>query len=164
MKKLVVVMMMALGLSVNAQKNDGQTALGNLVIEANTGAFSTGNTGFALTSIDGNTVWSMGLDCGYFAANDLAIKTGFGYSDVGRDVISYKIGLEYYILSKIPVGIDYTGNSFDGGSTDFIGLQGGYAVFLSEHVSLKPTLRYNFGLEEGQKGAFQGLIGFALYF
>ena len=165
MKKLLVVAMMAFGLAVNAQESNGQTSKGKFVIEANTGSASTGNTSFSLASSDGNTAWAVGLDGGYFVMDNLAVKAGLGYADSGvSDVFTYKVGAEYYIMGNIPVGVDFTGSSFSGGSTNWIGLQGGYALFLGEHVSVKPAVRYNIGLEDGQNGVFQGLVGFALYF
>lgn len=166
MKKLLVAAMMVFGLAANAQETtSSQTAQGKFVIEANTGSNATGNTSFSLLSSDGNTAWSVGAEGGYFVIDDLAVKAGLGYVDNGTsDAFRYKIGAEYYILGKIPVGVDFTGSSYTFGSINWLGLQGGYAYFLGENVSIKPALRYNIGLEEGQKGAFQGLIGFALYF
>ncbi len=166
MKKLLVAAMMVFGLAANAQETtSSQTAKGKFVIEANTGSATTGNTSFSLTSVDGNTAWSVGAEGGYFVIDDLAVKAGLGYGDNGTsDSFNYKIGAEYYILGQIPVGVDFTGSSYTGGSTNWLGLQGGYAYFLGENVSIKPAVRYNIGLEDGQKGQFQGLIGFALYF
>ncbi|CAM1370523.1 hypothetical protein [Tenacibaculum xiamenense] len=166
MKKLLVAAMMVFGLAANAQESSSsQTAQGKFVIEANTGSATTGSTSFSLASVDGNTAWSVGLDGGYFVIDDLAVKAGLGYTDTGAaDRFNYKIGAEYYILGQIPVGVDFTGSSYTGGSTNWLGLQGGYAYFLGENVSIKPAVRYNIGLEDGQEGVFQGLIGFALYF
>lgn len=166
MKKLLVVAMMVFGLAANAQETtSSQTAQGKIVIEANTGSATIGNTSFSLTSSNGNTAWSVGAEGGYFVIDDLAVKAGLGYGDNGTtDSFRYKIGAEYYIIGQIPVGVDFTGSSYTGGSTNWLGLQGGYAYFLGENLSIKPALRYNIGLEDGQKGVFQGLIGFALYF
>lgn len=165
MKKLLLVAMMAFGLTANAQETKSQTSKGKFVIEANTGAATTGSTAFSLTSVDGNTMWNVGLDGGYFVMDNLAVKAGLGYGDTGEsDAFSYKIGAEYYINGQIPVEVDFTGTSFTGNSVNWLGLQAGYAWFLGEHVSVKPAVRYNIGLEDGQKGAFQGLIGFSLFF
>ncbi|SEB42891.1 hypothetical protein SAMN04489761_0657 [Tenacibaculum sp. MAR_2009_124] len=169
MKKLLVAAMMVFGLAANAQETtSSQTAQGKFVIEANTGSATTGSTAFSFSSQDGYTAWSIGAEGGYFVIDDLAVKAGLGFASNDNpfesDQFTYKIGAEYYILGNIPVGVDFTGTSVTGGSVNWIGLQGGYAYFLGENVSIKPAVRYNIGLEDGQKGQFQGLIGFALYF
>lgn len=174
MKKIIlsVVLVFAFGL-VNAQdkkvsSNGGQTAEGKWLIEANTGSWATGNTSFSLLSVDGgNTAWSVGLEGGYFVVKDLAIKAGLGYSDDGGgyNPFSYKIGVKYYIVSQFPVGVDFTGTSSDGTSANWIGIQGGYALFIGENVSIEPAIRYNATLDNNKAdNAFQGLIGFVLHF
>ncbi|RKF03936.1 hypothetical protein C8N26_1567 [Tenacibaculum lutimaris] len=165
-KLLLVIAMVAAGFTANAQEANGQTAKGKWLIEANTGSWTTGNTSFSLRSIDGNTAWSIGAEGGYFVADDLAVKVGLGFADDGFDSeFVYKVGAKYYIASQFPVGVDFTGVSPDGGdSVNFIGLQGGYAWFLGDNVSVEPALRYNVALKDGQEGAFQALIGFALHF
>ena len=164
MKKfLLTIAMVAFGFAANAQDDSGQTSKGKFVIEANTGSASTGNTAFSFFSQGGNSAWAVGLDGGYFFMDDLAVKAGLGYNDAS-EAFAYKIGAEYYIDGQFPVGVDFTGQSFTGGSINWVGLQAGYAYFLGENVSVKPALRYNIGLDEGQEGLFQGLIGFALYF
>ncbi|REH48834.1 hypothetical protein C7448_105114 [Tenacibaculum gallaicum] len=161
-KLLVVIAMVAVGFTANAQEANGQTAKGKWVIEANTGSATTGNTSFSLATSNGNTQWSLGLDGGYFVADDLAVKAGLGYQDNGfGDAFVYKIGAEYYIDSQFPVSVDFTGDT--NSDLRWLGLQAGYAWFLGENVSLKPAVRYNVGLDN-QDGVFQGLIGFALYF
>ena len=162
-KVLLVIAMVAAGFTANAQESNGQTTKGKWVIEANTGSASTGNTAFSFSSSDGNSAFAIGLDGGYFIQDNLAIKGGLGYEDV-TEGFTYKVGAEYYIAGQFPVGIDFTGTSYDAGSVNWLGLQAGYAYFLGENVAIKPALRYNIGLEDGQKGLFQGLIGFALYF
>lgn len=150
---------------VNAQE---QTAKGKWLIEANTGSWTTGNTSFSLTAVDGgNTAWSVGLEGGYFVAKDLAIKAGLGYSDNGSSYtpFSYKVGAKYYIASEFPVGIDFTGISGSGSNASWVGFQGGYAWFVSNTVSIEPAIRYNATLDKAKaNSAFQGLIGFALHF
>lgn len=159
MKKLLLIAMMAVGLTVTAQ--EGQTSKGKFVIEANTGSATTGNTSFSLASSNGTTNWSIGLDGGYFVMDDLAIKAGLGYLEVnGSDAFNYKIGAEYFILSKIPVSVDFTGST--GNDLKWLGLQAGYALFLADNIALKPAVRYNVGLDN-QDGVFQGLVGFSLF-
>ena len=113
MKKLFLLTALAVFgmMNVNAQdENGGQTSKGKWLVEANTG-FGTGHgadTGFRLTAFDGVTVWNVGLEGGYFVADDLAIKAGLGYgdSDLTDGVFSFKAGAKYYIDSKFPVQLD----------------------------------------------------------
>ncbi len=168
MKKIILsaIAVMAFGFA-NAQE---QTAKGKWLIEANT-AFGagTGNTAFSLTSTDGDTAWNIGAEGGYFVANNLAVKLGLGYGDDGFDssIFSYKIGAKYYVVNKIPVELSYTGVSIKDADDNpsFVGLQGGYAIFLGPNVSVEPGLRYNFTTDDKIAESFlQFNVGFALHF
>ena len=178
MKKLLLMAAVAVfGLSnVNAQDADASSALskGSIVVEANTGFGAgglghTANTGFGLTSIDGTTVWSIGGEAGYFVMDDLAVKVGLGYTDNdGSSIFSYKIGAKYYVASQFPIQVDYTGASFDGADENpsWIGLQGGYAWFVADNISIEPGLRYNISMNEDftDESILEFRIGFALHF
>lgn len=93
-----------------------------------------------------------------------------GYSDYDGDynVFAYKLGMKYYIIDQIPVGLDLTGASVKGLDENpfYLGVQGGYAWFPAKNVSIEPTLRYNVSLNDkyDDKGVFQGLIGFVFHF
>ncbi|WP_163398985.1 outer membrane beta-barrel protein [Flavobacterium fluviatile] len=168
MKKIILsaIAVMAFGFA-NAQE---QTAKGKWLIEANT-AFGagTGNTAFSLTSVDGETAWNVGAEGGYFVADNLAIKLGLGYGDDGFDssIFSYKIGAKYYVINKIPVELSYTGVSIKDADDNpsFVGLQGGYAIFLGPNVSIEPGIRYNVTTDDEIAESFlQFNVGFALHF
>lgn len=179
MKKLFFA---ALGVLVfsfsNAQDDNGGSALskGSWVIEANTGfggpntqAANSARTSFSLYSFDDTTVWSVGAEAGYFIADDLAIKIGLGYNDYdGINAFTYKLGAKYYIASQFPVQIDLTGASGDlfGEDPLWLGLQGGYAWFVADNVSIEPGIRYNVSMNEDftDEGVFELCIGFALHF
>lgn len=173
MKKLLLTaMLVAFGFTVSAQ--DGQTDEGKILIEANT-AFGGGhiaNTGFTLNSLsvgdNSVTSWGLGLEGGYFIMDDLAIKAGLGYADSGVEgadgLFSYKVGAKYYLMSQIPVQLDLSGNTPEGASPMWLGLQAGYAVFLGENVSLEPGLRYNYGIGDAEDvNVFQFNVGFAIH-
>lgn len=171
MKKMFFALLLSFGLtSMFAQ--DGFTALkkGSFAIEANTGTWMVGNTGFSLASSDGDTMWSIGLEGDYFVMDALAIKAGLGYTDYSGDsnAFAYKIGLKYYIINQIPVGLDFTGASIKDSKENpmYLGIQGGYAWFPAPNVSIEPTLRYNVTLNKDydDKGVFQGVIGFVFHF
>ncbi|ADV50143.1 hypothetical protein Celal_2865 [Cellulophaga algicola DSM 14237] len=176
MKKVFLIAAMALfGFGVQAQDevSGGQTDMGSWLIEANTGfgAAAASNTSFSLNSIDGDTSWSIGAEGGYFVADDLAVKVGLGYSDTTIGLLdyssfNYKIGAKYYISSMIPVQVDYAGASIKDADENpsYIGLQGGYAIFLGQNVSIEPGLRYNVALNDFYEDRLQFNVGFALHF
>lgn len=169
MKKIVLaaIAVMAFGFA-NAQE---QTAKGKWLIETNTafGATEVGNTGFRLSSSDSETVWSAGAEGGYFVIDNLALKAGLGYTDFGHSVnaFAYKVGAKYYLLDKFPLEASYTGASIKNADENpsYVGLQGGYAWFIGNNVSIEPGLRYNISLNDDYgKDVFQFNIGFALHF
>lgn len=170
MKKLLLTAFAVFAfVTVNAQDEDKGNALseGSWLIEINTGSWTTGSTAFSLTSIDGNTAWAAGGEAGYFVIDNLAIKAGLGYgdSDLADGTFVYKLGAKYYINGEFPVGVDFTGASTDGNNANWVGVQGGYAWFVADNVSIEPTVRYNITLDENKAdSAFQGLIGFVFHF
>ena len=170
MKKVLLIAAFALfGFGVQAQDGGGQTDKGSWLVEANTnfGAVAGSNTSFGLSSIDGETAWSLGAEGGYFVADDLAVKVGLGYADNGFSILTYKVGAKYYISSMIPVQVDFSGASIKDATENpsYVGLQGGYAIFLGENVSIEPGLRYNVSLNDDfYESALQFNIGFALHF
>ena len=166
MKKLLLLaVMMLFGLASNAQQenNTNQTAKGNYVIEVNTGSGTAGFTGFRFDST--NATWAAGLDGGYFTMKNLAIKVGLGYyyNNNLADSYNYKLGTEYYINGNIPVGVDLSGTFSRGRANNWLGVQAGYAYFLTKNVSIKPAIRYNMGFKNEQKSSLQGLIGFSIF-
>lgn len=173
MRKLFLVAVAALGFAFNANAQDGgATAKGSLLIEANTGfgAAHGANTGFYLSSRDGNTAWNIGAEGGYFIQDDLAVKAGLGYGDLGVDgvdgVFSFKAGAKYYINSMIPVQVDLNGSTGNDFTPLFVGLQGGYAFFLADNIAIEPGLRYDLDLNDDADGldTFSFNIGFSLFF
>ena len=177
MKKVLLIAMFAVGAVFQAKAQDGTpTAKGKYLIEANTGfgggglgVGHTANTSFGLVSIDGTTIWSIGAEGGYFVADDLAVKVGLGYTDTdGSNSFSYKLGAKYYINSSIPVQLDFTGASIKDLDENplWLGIQGGYAIFLNDFVSVEPGLRYNLSLNKDftEEGILEFRIGFALHF
>jgi hypothetical protein len=163
MKKIILTLTtIVTSVFCNAQDSktmsDGsQTAEGKWLIEANTN-FGTpvgSNTNFSYATENGNSIYNIGAEAGYFVIDDLAVKLGLGYGGMKNDVVdtnvfSYKIGAKYYIASQFPVQLDYSG----------------YAWFLGENVSIEPGIRYNVSLNQNYASSdtFQLNLGFALHF
>lgn len=167
--------MIAVGVTsfmVTAQ-DGGSTDQGSFLIEANTGFGGAGighsaNTSFGLTSSDGNTSWAIGTEAGYFIIDDLAIKAGLGFADSDfSSIFTYKLGAKYYVASSIPVQVDVTGGSIKDFEENplWLGIQGGYAIFLNDYVSIEPGIRYNLSLNKNftEDGIFEVRIGFAIH-
>ncbi|MEO1031909.1 MAG: hypothetical protein AAFX55_10925 [Bacteroidota bacterium] len=177
MKKLLLMAAVAVFgfTNLNAQDSEGgQTSEGTWLVEINTGfgESSTSNTGFALRSVDGTTAFSLGGEVGYFVIDDLALKAGLGYSDLGIDgldgTFNWKLGAKYYVASQFPVGVDVNGSSGNDVSPLWVGLQAGYAWFVADNVSIEPGIRYGIGLNEdagdGDFNVFGVNIGFNIFF
>ena len=172
MKKLFLVGALALFGAMNAQtakSSNGATAKGKWVIETNAGSplhYLGGSTAFSLTSVDGETIWNVGAEGGYFVADNFAVKAGLGYGDFGGDdLVTYRLGAQYYFNGNIPLGVDFTGFSKDGESVNYVGVEGGYAWFVAPNVAITPKLRYNITTDDNKApSSFQGLIGFSLFF
>ncbi|WP_299114151.1 hypothetical protein [uncultured Winogradskyella sp.] len=179
MKKLFFAVLTVFAFSFsNAQDEGGSaTSEGTWLIEANTGNAMLGSTSFMFASSDGTSQYNLGLDGGYFIADDLAIKAGLGFGGISPDVgdnvsaFSYRLGAKYYLGGEFPIGVDLTGASGDGaengaGETPlWLGLQGGYAWFVADNIAIEPGLRYNLSLNEDftDEGVFQFNIGFTLF-
>ena len=182
MKKIIlsIAAVFAFGVA-NAQDktdNGGQTAKGKWLIEANTGfgAITGANTSLGYSSQGDLKQMSIGAEGGYFVMDNLAIKVGLGYNSYDDGTFdgsgfAYKIGAKYYIMGNIPVQLDYTGASGDlykaGDETpSYVGIQGGYAIFLGQNVSIEPGIRYNASMNDNytKDGQFQLQVGFALHF
>jgi opacity protein-like surface antigen len=177
MKKFAIALVSLFVFAFSSYAQDGsQTAKGSWLVEANTGfgggdtGFAhTANTGFGLTSFGDTTIWSIGGEAGYFIEDNLAIKAGLGYSDFDiTSAFSYKLGAKYYVINIIPIQVDVTGASFKDVDENplWLGLQGGYAIFVSDQISIEPGLRYNLSLNKDftDEGIFEFRIGFALHF
>ena len=189
MKKLILIMaVVTMFGTANAQKKKpipvrkavtssssaNQTAEGKILIEANTGFGQAhpASTAISFSSTDGASDYNVGVEGGYFIMDDLAVKVGLGFGGNspkegdGTSRFSYKIGAKYYILSMIPVQLDYSGVKPKGDASSFLGIQAGYALFLGDNVSVEPGIRYNMTLNKdtAPKDTLEFNVGFALHF
>jgi len=149
MRKLTLMMLALvtfIGAQAQSEGNDGQTATGKWLIEANTGFDSVGGTGLQFRSRDGETFYNIGGEVGYFVMDDLAIKGGIAF---GGSSVEGSTSIE-----------DAEENP------SYLGIQAGYAWFLGDQVSIEPGLRYNSTLNDmaDPESNLQLNIGFALYF
>ncbi|MEY4038163.1 MAG: hypothetical protein RIR67_473, partial [Bacteroidota bacterium] len=94
MKKIILTLTtIVTSVFCNAQDSktmsDGsQTAEGKWLIEANTN-FGTpvgSNTNFSYATENGNSIYNIGAEAGYFVIDDLAVKLGLGYGGMKNDI------------------------------------------------------------------------------
>lgn len=83
-------------------------------------------------------------------------------------ILSYKVGLKYYLLEKFPLQVDFSGTSVSNYNYE-VGFQAGYALFLGEkkNVSIEPGIRYSIPLSNKVgtiDDQFQFNVGFAYHF
>lgn len=155
---------------------------GNLLFEVGTSAFVENtikhgaSTGFNLFSSDGTTFFSVGAEGGYFVQDNTALKFGLGYTDLEEiSFLTYKFGFKHYAGGNVPLQVDVTGatnedQDFGFGSVDvpdplWLGLQLGYAAFLTDDIAFEPTLRYNVSLNKDytDEGIFEMKFNFVIF-
>lgn len=182
MKKFILIITLAL-FSINSNGQDGPSlSKGSWLLEANTG-FGGGNagvahsaqTGFGFLSVDGTSIFSVGGEAGVFISDNLALKFGLGINGTkvdgedGVTALTYKFGAKYYAGGQFPLQIDITGASgedvYGEENPLWLGLQGGYAIFISDSVSIEPGLRYNISMNEdfSDEGVFELRVGFVVH-
>jgi len=176
MKKLLLSAVVGLMMTIAA---NAQIEQGRIQIETGFSPFTEGlqrgsTTGLALFSVNGTTLWSVGFEGGYFIQENLALKAGFGYIDFDSEgSFSYKIGAKYYVVGVVPLQLDITGatrEDIEFGGLEFenpdplwLGLQAGYAIFLTDNISFEPSARYNISLntDAAENNIFELRMGFA---
>ena len=148
------------------------TSKGSFLIEVNTGfgEVSMANTSLIFRSGEGGEEWAAGGEAGYFVLDNLALKAGVGFSDLGgADNVSgefhWKLGAKYYVGGRFPVQIDLNGSRrtygddpdnnpdtppvFTPNATPlWLGFQGAYAWMIAKNVSVEPGLRYGISLND----------------
>tara|TARA_B110000093_G_C12731425_1_gene310499 strand:- start:106 stop:612 length:507 start_codon:yes stop_codon:yes gene_type:complete len=168
MKKLLLTAALVLFLT---NTTTAQTSEGTILIGTNIGNAMVGGTNIGFTSVDGESTLSIGADAGYFIMDDLALKVGLGYSSnslADSNTFAYRLGAKYYLMGKLPLTLDFTGASVKDAEENpsWLGLGAGYAIFLTENISLEPGLRYNLTMNDDytEENVFQFNVGFALHF
>jgi hypothetical protein len=83
-------------------------------------------------------------------------------------ILSYKIGVKYYLQDRIPLQVDFSGTNVTNYNFE-MGLQAGYAFFLGENknVSIEPGVRFSIPLSQKVgtiDDQFQMNIGFTFHF
>lgn len=187
MKKVIILLVASLCIvSVKAQdqsQSSSPTSKGNILFEVGASAFGEtslkhgSSTGFNLLNANGSTIFSIGAEGGYFVQDNSAIKVGLGYTDVDfTTFFTYKVGFKHYANGNVPIQIDITGATNEDQDTGFgtfetpdplwLGLQLGYAAFLSDNIAFEPTMRYNVTLNNDftDENIFELKFNFVIFF
>ena len=169
MKKLFLFLSLMFVTLMTAQTEQGKFMLETSVISNNT----VPNTGLGYTSEkNGVKVFNVGMNGGYFVQDNLAIKLGVGYGNTRYDgstvseEFSYRVGLEYHIVGHVPVEVTWTGSdvSYLNENPSYLSTQLGYNWFFTDHVAIKPLIRYDVSLMDSYEDLVSMGVGFSYYF
>ncbi len=131
---------------------------------------STRITGADLSIADGNVSFGLGARAGCFIANDFAIMGGLGM-DFAKDYSRFSIdlGARYYIAHK-DNGSFFAGallgmeKQKDIDSAFALTLEGGYSIFIHDHVALDPMLSLWIPFSKGYDVRCTLGLGFTIFF
>ena len=135
------------------------------------------NLSFSSTSIDGYSDnynnFNLGFQGGYFVAENLALGAliNFQKQTLGdQDASTTTLGLfgRYYINGAFFLGAGYASansksNGFSGDAVGSIPLEAGYAAFITDAVSIEPSLVYAIGTGDNNTNTVGVNVGFAIY-
>ncbi|MDR0938603.1 MAG: outer membrane beta-barrel protein [Mediterranea sp.] len=115
--------------------------------------------------------FGLGGQVGTFVANGFALLLN-GDVSWSKPVDTYGLGAgaRYYFSSTgiyLGAGLDWERYSYDGGmrSSDWgVGLEAGYAFFLSRTVTIEPSVYYKWRFKDSDNSRFGIKIGFGFYF
>lgn len=108
---------------------------------------------------------------GSFVMDNVALMAGMG-ADWSSEIDEYFVegGARYYLESTgvyVGAGLDFNRFCFKGGSTQTdwgIGLETGYAFFLSRTVTIEPSVYYKWRFNNSDMSKFGIKLGFGFYF
>ena len=169
MKKLLLLFAL-----ITASLGWAQTQQGNFVLEtAVLSNLTMPNTGLGFSTVkDGGSALNVGLNGGYFVADNLAIKLGAGYGNIRykettlSEAWSFRAGAEYNILGYVPIGIAWTGSdiAYAKNNPSYLSTQIGYNWFFSDNMAMKPLMQYDISLTDYYKDVLSWGVGFQYYF
>ncbi|MCB0495160.1 MAG: outer membrane beta-barrel protein [Cyclobacteriaceae bacterium] len=152
--------------------------IANAQISQGTIAVSTGtNLNYSSSSYKGSDTklnqFNLNLTGGYFFAQNFIIGAGIAYSSTNYKSSSYdydtksttfSIFSRYYINGAFFLGIGYGSVKYeDLDALNELDFQVGYAAFISDNISIEPSLNYGLGLGDNEGNTFLVNLGFGLY-
>lgn len=163
MKKLLLTAFVAfVGIvSANAQIEQGTILVG-----------ASSNVGFTSVSPDGGDSYSqfdLNARAGYFFIENVVGGLILDYNKVDEfSQTGFGLFGRYYINGAIILGANFTTNKRDFGSSGDasytgLGLEGGYAAFITDAIAIEPTLNLNLYSGDIDETQFGFRVGFSLY-
>jgi hypothetical protein len=162
MKKLLLVVVVSLCAFASANAQIGQ---GTILVGASS------NFGFTNVSPDGGdsyTKFDLHGKVGYFFIENLTGGIKLDYAKVDEaSAFGFGVFGRYYLNNVIILGAslgtykeDY--GSFDASATT-LGLEGGYAAFITDNIAVEPTLNIDLFSGDIDRTNFGLNVGFTLY-
>ncbi len=160
MKKLVFIVCLLI-VSIGAQ---AQFEKGTWIINP----YTTG-LGFSVSKAE-KVQFGLGVKAGNFLADNIALMVEAG-ADWSKPQSNYLIGTGgRYYFDKIGIylgaGLQLDRTRWKGGShnTQFgLGVDAGYAFFISRTVTIEPAIYYNWCFNHGDQSKFGIKLGFGIY-
>jgi len=166
MKKLIVLFSIIIsGLAV-AQDNYFR---GRLATEAKSFSVGLNSSNLSFSNKNKTDYINADLNAGYFIWDRFQAKVGvvadltFKPSDTRAD-ISYSAGVKYYAGNMFPIYIGYYGaNGYNlKNIKSYLDLRAGYAYFLSNSISIEPSVGYLYS--DSEANVFKFNFGINLFF
>jgi outer membrane protein W len=158
MKKILLITLVAL---LGTATANAQIAKGTTISLARVTGLD-----FTYTSLDDNSRTDFGLDgaVGYFVIDNLALvgQLGFAYTKTkGFDANSgflFGFGARYYFVKTAFAQVAYAGQKLkDVDLANYVALNVGYDIFISDKVFLEPAVSYQKGFSDVDKSSTFGL-------
>jgi hypothetical protein len=163
MKKILLVAVVTLSALASANAQIGQ---GTILVGAGS------NFGFTNVSPDGGDSYSV-VDLqgkvGYFFIDNLTAGINLDYNKIDESSrVGFGIFGRYYLNNVIILGATLGTAKYDYGASDasstWLGIEGGYAAFLTDNIAVEPTLNIDLYSGDFDQTNFGLNVGFSLYF
>jgi len=165
MKLKLILLLMALGsfsLIANAQIEQGTIYAG-----------VNSNLNYSSTSVDGApdnvNQFNLNLMGGYFFVDNVMGGLGIGYNTISAgntdfSSTNWTLFGRYYINGQIFLGAGYESQKQeDIDAINSLALEAGYAAFITDDITVEPSLGYGLGLGDNDANTFVINVGFGIY-
>lgn len=131
------------------------------------------NLSYSSTSFDGfddnQNQFTLNLNGGYFVSENILVGAQFGYSSLNfgeSDFSSTQYGLfgRYYVNGEIFLGLGYQATKpEDIDALGSIPIEAGYAAFVTDDITVEPSISYSLGVGDNEANTLAFNIGFGIY-
>ena len=137
-----------------------------------TSNLSYSSTSFDVTD-DNQNIFNIDLNGGYFVGDNILLGATFGYSsfsfgdidEFDDSATNYGIFGRYYVNGQIFLGLGYQAvKPEDIDAIGSIPFEAGYAAFITDDITIEPSISYAIGVGDNESDTFVFNIGFGIYF